>query len=132
MSHNLAFDDDGGPVQSVGFDYDEIDRVPEPASNRGEQLSNMLVWFGSLKAAQYFGRNFTLRLLALSWVCNPAYHEGKSLSQLAREHGVSVQLLSRYCADASRIFAIRNRSQKTHGTRWRNRRTSTPVLKVGA
>ncbi len=121
MNHALAYDDDGHRVPVVDFDYDAVDRVREPEPAGADQMANLLMWLARPKALRYFGRTFGLKLLALSWVINPAAHSGKSLSRLAREHHVSPQLLSRYAAQASRVFQVRNRSQRTHGTRWRQR-----------
>jgi hypothetical protein len=137
LAPSIAFDEDHHPVGTVDFDHEAVERAvdgeqggdADPQSNR--ELGNLLLLLTGRKAERYFKRGFSLRLLALSWVKYPASHGGKSLSQLAREHHVSVQLLSRYAAEASRIYGERNYSQKTHGTRWRKRSSSTPRLKLG-
>jgi len=138
LAQSIAFNDQGEPVPATGFDYDAVARAvdgePDTAGDlagvRQRSLARLMMLFAAPKARRYFGRAFTLRLLALSWAMNPAAHSGKSLSQLARDHKATPQQLSRYAADASRIFGVRNRSQKAHGTRWRSRATSSLRLKV--
>jgi hypothetical protein len=55
------------------------------------------------------------RFIALAWVINPDYLEGKSLTQIARVLRIRhKQSLSKYAANAKRRFNISNRAQ-AHG-----------------
>lgn len=65
------------------------------------------------------------RTIGLAWVLFPELLEGQSLSKIAERLGVTRASLSRYTAQATRIFGVRSRGQ-SHG--W-NR--SAP-LKLGA
>ena len=117
---NISFDDNGNRVPSVDFDFAALDGSA-PADAAPERLSNLLAWLSQPRAVRYFGRAFKFRLLVLAWTMNSAAFDGKSLSALATEQGITPQCLSRYAAEAARIFGFRNRSQVAHGSRWKKR-----------
>ncbi len=119
----------GGAELTDEIDFDAMDERlgGEPAApaeshvaqtGDSAEMVNMLDWLDGPEARVYFGRSFSLKLLALSWVFNPGKFEGKSLSEVAKERGVTVQCLSKYTSEVSRIYGERNASQKAHGKRW--------------
>ena len=121
----------GGAELTDEIDFDAMDERlgGEPAApaeshvaqtGDSAEMVNMLDWLDGPEARVYFGRSFSLELLALSWVFNPGKFEGKSLSEVAKERGVTVQCLSKYTSEVSRIYGERNASQKAHGKRWSN------------
>jgi hypothetical protein len=122
----MAFDDDGNQVPTVDFDYAALDgEEAEPTAQDADTIGNLLAWLGGERATAYFGKAFSHRLLAMSWAADPAQFQGKSLSELARERGLTPAALSKYAAQASKVFGLRNRSQLTHAPK----RVSTPALK---
>jgi hypothetical protein len=68
----------------------------------------------------------TRRIIALGWVTNPWLFDGKSISELAAELGMSKQLMSRCSAAASRKFGIENRGQAHAWNRGLKRQGSVP------
>jgi hypothetical protein len=123
--NDMGFDDDGNQVPTVDFDYDALDgEAPEPTGT-DDTIGNLLAWLGGDRATAYFGKAFSHRLTALSWAADPAQFQGRSLSDLARERGLTPAALSKYAAQASKVFGLRNRSQLTHDPK----RVSTPALK---
>ena len=119
----------GGAELTDEIDFDAMDErlagksadaAVEHVAQTGdsEHIVNLMDWLEGPRAEAYFGRAFMLRLVALAWVSNPASFQGDSLSEIAQKKGVTVQALSKYAAEASRIFKLRNRSQETHGKRW--------------
>ena len=136
------FDDSGQVVPAVSFDFDAIDArlagedqlssddTCEPQTPAGPdpeerdlslELANLQAWLGSPAAVEYFGSAFNHRMLALIWATAPESYGGKSLSALARERGITPAALSKYAAEASRIFGLKNRSQRAHDSRARQR-----------
>ena len=73
--------------------------------------------FNTNLAGKDAARVIARRAVALAWVTNPLFFEGKSLSQLAAELGLPKQVLSRCSAAASRKFGIQNRGQAHAGNR---------------
>ncbi len=115
--------ENGSPVPVVWPEaVEELPEADAAPDERAEQLNRLLEWFTTPAALQYFGPTFERRIVALMWTVNPAVFEGKSLSMMARDMGVTKQALSHYSAEAARIFKIRNRSQIAHGGRWRSGR----------
>jgi len=116
--------ENGNPVPTAEFDYDALDAAPpEPSSTPAgtETLEAVLRILATPAAIQYFGQTHARKVIALGWVGCPQRYEGKSLAELARETGVTPQAMSRYSALASRLFGLRNRSQRAHGGRWKRR-----------
>ena len=124
-SGNIGFDDDSRPVPSYEPDMGAIidgPEKPEPEHEDAARLANLLQWLATPTAEKYFGHAHKLRVTALGWAMNPAAFNGQSLAQLAASLGVGKAALSKYAAQASRVFGIRNRAQIAHGSRWKKRR----------
>lgn len=109
-------------MQAVDFEYPNDEQPGVSEATEADALRNTLEWFGSPAATRYFGRAFSRRLVALAWTLRPECFDGKSLSALAKSRKISKQALSKYSAQASRIFGIRNGSQRAHGRRWKRQR----------
>jgi hypothetical protein len=122
---NIGFDDSGAPVPCYTPDMAAaIDGPPEAAQSEDDaaRLANLLQWLATPTAEKYFGHAHKLRVTALAWAMNPSAFGGASLSQLAVSLGVGKAALSKYAAQAARVFGIRNRAQIAHGSRWKKRR----------
>lgn len=128
VQHNDQTDYDHHEGASTDFDWetvyrnlgegeDEID--PEAYVQLAKLLQRFLHW---VLAVDLKNKNATLhigrRFVALCWTLNPALFEGASLTQLAKQLGTHVPVLSAFTADASREFGVRNRSQ-AHGWNWK-------------
>ena len=119
----------GGAELTDEIDFDAMDErlggepaAPAESTSRRPGIAKRwstcwIGWMGQRRAFTSVGLS-VFRLLALSWVFNPGKFEGKSLSEVAKERGVTVQCLSKYTSEVSRIYGERNASQKAHGKRW--------------
>lgn len=102
------------------FDWDELyQRLGEATDGKFETEVNLsltvryiLRWVFSTNLKSNRALHLILRrLIALGWVTNPWFFDGKSISAIAAELGLPKQLMSRCAAAASRKFGIENRSQ---------------------
>ncbi len=122
---SAAFDE-SGPVESVDFDYAEVDRrlagveTDQSADPAQPELRNLEAWLCSARGRVFFGPTITRKMAVLRWLVLP----DKSLAALAAEHGCSKSAMSRHAAQAARVFGMRCRPQILHGGRWRKSRST--------
>jgi hypothetical protein len=122
---DLAFNDQGEQEPVTQFDYDAIEGAREAVFNREDRamtVEHVMRFLASPQAVEYFGKSHERKIVALAWILNPGQFDGRSLASLAREHGVTPQAMSHFSANAARIFGLRNRSQRAHGSRWKKRK----------
>lgn len=118
--------DESGPVESVDFDFDEVDArlaggVPEPtAAPAPPGLANLEEWLCSARGRVFFGVAITRKIAALNWLVRGE----KPLAELAAELGCSKSAVAKHAAFASRVFGLRNRAQITHGGRLKKARST--------
>ena len=67
-------------------------------------------------------RSISMRVVAFAWALNPSLFgdDGPSMSVITKRLGLNRRLLSRYAAEVSKLFAIRNRIQHAHDWNWRD------------
>lgn len=118
---------------STPFDYAEVEKrlgeLPEddPAVYGSERMAHalriILSWITrrgmfarrGVKSGGRWARAVGRRTIALAWVVDPSTFEGTpSLSALEAQGEMPSKALSRYAAEATATFGIRNRIQK-HG-----------------
>jgi hypothetical protein len=109
------------PPEFVEFDYSRLDGLlEEPAqaiehARLGEAVKRLIAWLvrhNNMRpdSPATFGK----RIIGLTWVAFPEVFQGRSMSSLARDCGVTPMCLSNYAVEATQRFGIRNRWQ-AHG-----------------
>jgi hypothetical protein len=121
---NDAFDE-SGPVEAVGFDFDEVCRnvdgaEPDQSPDPQQSLANLMAWLESPGMVQFLGPTVRLKFAALAWCLDGE----QPLSEIATRYGVSKQAVGSYAAQARRIFRLANRAQRTHGNRFKHQATA--------
>lgn len=113
------------------FDFDEVDRrlAGETKTMRRHEaefasvvVGHLMRWIsrdGDCRDLRTIGQ----RVVALSWVLTP---DGKSQGEVAEHFGSNPKLISRYAAEASRTFGIKNRFQ-SHGSSGRQKAENPPI-----
>jgi len=120
---NEGSDYEDTPGAHSDFDYDELARrlgeqheiEPSDYAKLATAIRALNEWLlqGDLstpKATERIGR----KLIALCWVVNPGMFNGISLTQLSRQLGTHVPIMSQFTAEVRRRFGICNSSQ-AHG-----------------
>lgn len=104
------------------FDWGELERLLGEAGNLqesdrellGDVLHRIIAWMVASPPGKIRLNPIGRKIVALAWVLNPGFFDGKSLSQIARESGLDRRRLSDHAAEVSRHFKIRRHGQ-SHG-----------------
>lgn len=118
------------------FDMDEVCRRIDgdhgPDSSRMVEALGVII--GWLVENHDQPRNkrpkLAAKVLAFAWVIRPDLLGGKSLAQIARDHGCSVDSIHRCAASFGDRFGIRNRAQIRHGWNFTPSGSPSPIASI--
>lgn len=122
------------PEESTDFDFDAVDKalgsngdtIDEETMTRLTTALVLLVrWICDVSLRKGADAVVGRRAIALAWVLRPEIFNGQSLSALAAQLGTKKMNLSRWTAEFSRVFHLRNRGQ-SHGWNYSAEYTPRP------
>jgi hypothetical protein len=103
----LAHTHEDFPFEEVFADLDG-ERTPD-GDRAAEAMRQLMAWVVGGRTTQ---AHIAARALVMTWTTRPESLGGKSLSQLARDVGISSDVMHRTSADFSRTFGVRNPGQR--------------------
>lgn len=115
----LAHTHEDFPFEQVFADLDG--EQTHDGERAAEALRQLMAWVVGGRATP---THIAARALVMTWTTRPETLGGKSLSQLAKDVGISPDVIHRMSADFSRTFKVRNPGQR-HA--WNFKRSQVPA-----